>query len=84
MLVVSCKPSAPMGPSTDTRHMILDQRLVDFRSTTYLPELNNSRMGEYGELPHRKMLISVRFIPNYRLGWQYEGRRYEAGNSQDV
>ena len=41
-------------------------------------------MGEYSDLPHRKMLISVRFILNYRLGWQYGGRRHEARHSQDV
>ena len=45
MLVVSCKPSSPMGPSIVIRHMIMDQRLVDIRSTTYLPEFSSSRMG---------------------------------------
>ena len=73
-----------MGPPTHIGHMTVDQRLAHIRSITYLPELNSSRMGEYSELPHRKLLISVRFIPNYRLAWQYEGRRYEVGNSQDV
>jgi len=84
MPAVSRQPSAPMGPSTDIGYPTVDQRLVDIRTATCLPELNSSRMGEYSDLPHRKMLISVRFIPNYRLGWQHEGKRYEVGHSQDV
>ena len=84
MLVVSCQPCALMGPSTDIGYTTVDQGLAYIRTATYLPEINSSRMGDYSELPHREMLISVRLIPNYRPGWQYKGRRYEVGNSQDV
>ena len=84
MPVITGHSSAPMGPSTQQRYMTVDQRLADIQTTTYLPELNSIRMGEYSDLPDRKILISVRFIPNYRPRWQYEGRRYEVGNSRDV
>jgi len=84
MLALSGQSFAPMGPPAIIRHMTVDQQLADIQSTTYLPQLRSSRMGEYSDLPHRKMLISVRFIPNYRLGWQYGGRRFEVGHSQDV
>ena len=73
-----------MGLSTDLSHMTVDQRLADIRPATYLLELNSIRMGEYSDFPDRKILVSVRFIPNYKLEWQYEGRRYEDGQSQDV
>ena len=64
MLVVSCQPCALMGRSTDIRHMIVNQGLGYIRPTMYFPELNSSRMCEHSDLPHRKMLISNRLIPN--------------------
>jgi hypothetical protein len=68
MLVISRQAPAPMDPDTHIRNVTMDPQLTNICPVMYLPQLNSNRMGEYGTLRHKKMLISVRFIPNYRLG----------------
>ena len=68
MLVVSRQAPAPMDPDTHIRNVTVDQQFASIRPDTCLPQLSSSKMGEYSDLPLRKMLISARFIPNYKLG----------------
>jgi hypothetical protein len=59
MLVISRQAPAPMDPDTHIRNVTVDQQLANIRPATYLPQLNSRRMGEYGDLRHRKMLTEL-------------------------
>ncbi len=54
--------------SRQAPNVTVDPQLANILPAMYLPQLSSSGMGGYSDLRHRKMLISVRFIPNYRLG----------------
>jgi hypothetical protein len=87
MLVSSGQAPAPTDPDIPIRHPTVAKQLANIRQTTYLPQLHNSRMGKYSDLPQRKaLIIAIRFIPNYSRTWvaKYGGRRHEVGHSQDV
>jgi hypothetical protein len=62
MRVISRQAPAPMDPDTHIRKVTVDQQLANIRAATCPPQLN-SRTGEYSDLPHRKMLISVQVHP---------------------
>lgn len=66
--MISRQAPAPMDPDTHIRNVTVDQQLANIRPAKCLPQLSSSRMGEYSDLfASQKMLISVRFIPDYKL-----------------
>jgi hypothetical protein len=66
--VISRQATAPIDLDIYIRNVTIDQQLTNIRLATYLPQLSSSRIGKYNSLfASQKVLIRVRFIPNYKL-----------------